>query len=163
MLGKKTPDDSLAFASGVKSTEFYMLKKKLAVAGTASILIGTLMLASSASAQSDQRITLKAKTGGTTITGNLLSFDNGAYEIDTNAGAMRIEAAAVTCEGAACPPLFVMDAPVELRSFDGGVTLSGAMRGFADGRFTIRTTSMGTVEIAADLFSCDGPGCPIGM
>lgn len=140
-----------------------MFKSKLAVAGKACAIIGSLLLATVASAQSEQRITLKAKTGDTTITGDLILFENGSYEIDTMAGVMRIDAAAVTCEGAACPPLFVMDAPIVLTSLDGGVVLSGAMRGLEGGRYVIRTATMGTMEIVAELVTCEGPGCPIGM
>ena len=140
-----------------------MIKSKLARAGKAGAIIGSLVLATAASAQSDQRITLKAKTGDTTVTGNLIVFEDGTYEIDTMAGVMRIEAAAVSCEGAACPPLFVMNAPIVLTSLDGGVRLSGAMRGLEGGRYVIRTATMGTMEIVAELVTCEGAGCPIGM
>ena len=140
-----------------------MIKNKLALAGKSGAIIGSLLLATIASAQSDQRITLNAKTGTTTVTGDLIAFENGTYEIDTMAGVMRIGAAAVTCEGAACPPLFVMDAPIVLTSLDGGVVLSGAMRGLEGGRYIIRTATMGTMEIVAALVNCEGAGCPIGM
>lgn len=132
-------------------------------AGKATVFLGCLLLAGAAAAQSDAQITLSAKAGNTTITGDLISFENGVYEIETMAGRMNIDATAVDCAGANCPPLFVMDAPIVLTTLDGEVMLSGAMRGLDDGQFLIQTASLGTVEIAADLVNCDGPGCPIGM
>lgn len=54
-------------------------------------------------------ITLSSNDGALTVSGNLLSFEDGFYRIDTTIGVLSISVGDVTCAGDACPALMTND------------------------------------------------------
>ena len=56
-----------------------------------------------ASAALGDPVTLRTNSGDTELTGELVSFDDVHYVIDTSGGQFTIRADSVTCEGADCP------------------------------------------------------------
>jgi len=52
-----------------------------------------------------QDVNLSSEDGSITITGTLLGFEEGFYEVNTAVGTMRISAEHVTCTGDPCPDL----------------------------------------------------------
>ncbi len=70
--------------------------------GTMCIALGMTLFAGMAAAQS---VTLSARDGTFNTTGNLVSYENGNYVIETALGEMVVAADTVVCEGVACPAL----------------------------------------------------------
>jgi phosphate transport system substrate-binding protein len=52
-----------------------------------------------------QDVTLTARDGGLSIDGTLIAFDGAFYRIDTQYGAVTVDAEGVVCSGPACPDL----------------------------------------------------------
>ncbi|MEO0930376.1 MAG: phosphate ABC transporter substrate-binding/OmpA family protein [Pseudomonadota bacterium] len=65
-----------------------------------------LAMASSALAQ---EVTLRSSDGTVNMTGDLVSFENNTYTIETLLGPLRVQASRVTCSGEACPDLSVAE------------------------------------------------------
>lgn len=61
---------------------------------------GSMLVTGAAFAQS---VTLTVQDGSVVIAGQLQSYEDGFYVLETTLGTMRIAAARVTCEGEACP------------------------------------------------------------
>lgn len=78
-----------------------MLRKPLltAVAFTIATLNVNIALA--------EPVVLRSNDGSTSITGELVSFEDGTYTVQTVLGQMQLSAARVSCEGADCPDLSV--------------------------------------------------------
>ena len=49
------------------------------------------------------QITLKSTTSTVELVGELKSFDNGIYLIETELGELEVDARTVSCSGASCP------------------------------------------------------------
>ena len=72
--------------------------------GRGAILVAAAALMGSAGAgQEAPPVTLSAREGPMAVTGRLVGYDGDTYRIDTPHGAVTLDAAAVTCEGAGCP------------------------------------------------------------
>ena len=71
-----------------------LLKQKLAIASCLAVVPFAVC--------ADQ-VTLTSPDGQTTITGDLLSFDDETISLDTNIGEVRVPRALIICEGDACP------------------------------------------------------------
>ncbi|MEM9797657.1 MAG: phosphate ABC transporter substrate-binding/OmpA family protein [Pseudomonadota bacterium] len=69
-----------------------------------ALLVSTI-LAAAASPALAEIVTLKTTDGSVSVSGDLLSFDNDFYVLQTAVGQMAIAASNVSCEGAACPEL----------------------------------------------------------
>ena len=71
-------------------------RKVSAIAAAVAVLV-------SATASVAEKVTLKSNDGAVSITGELISFENGFYTIRSNMGMIGIVADRVTCSGEACP------------------------------------------------------------
>ena len=76
-----------------------------------SALLAASAFLVSATAGLAERVTLKNNDGGISITGDLISFENGFYTIRSNMGIVGIVAERVTCSGEACPDTTVVAQP----------------------------------------------------
>lgn len=88
-----------------------------------TILTTTAALAFSLSvfsplAASAEVVNLVANDGSSTIAGDLISFEDNFYTIKTTIGEMRISAARVSCEGAACPTIEIGEVDVRITGSD---------------------------------------------
>ncbi|MEL6682784.1 MAG: phosphate ABC transporter substrate-binding/OmpA family protein [Pseudomonadota bacterium] len=75
--------------------------RRLGMATVACVAMATSALA--------QEVTLRSSDGTVNMTGNLVSFENNTYTIETLLGPLRVQANRVTCSGEACPDLSVAD------------------------------------------------------
>ena len=77
----------------------------LALAGSASALRaqGAAPAAPPVAAPIGPEVTLIGREGPLRVTGRIRGYDGDVYAIDTAHGALTLDAAAVTCEGAGCP------------------------------------------------------------
>ena len=67
---------------------------------------------------SAETVTLVANDGSTSITGDLIAYEDGFYVIVTRIGQMRISAARASCEGAGCPKIEIGDIDVRITGSD---------------------------------------------
>ncbi|MEM1267853.1 MAG: hypothetical protein AAGI50_17740, partial [Pseudomonadota bacterium] len=77
-----------------------------------SLLTGAALLASVAMAQ---QVVLTSEGGELELTGRLISFENGSYQLETSIGPIEVSADGVTCTGDACPELERVDLLVNAR------------------------------------------------
>jgi phosphate transport system substrate-binding protein len=77
-----------------------MSGKKCGAAAVLAFVIG-------ASPALAEKVTLKSEDGYISVTGELISFENGFYTIRSNLGLIGVPASRVTCSGEACPDLTV--------------------------------------------------------
>lgn len=82
-----------------------------------TVFLGVALVSLLAGAAFAQTVTLKARDGTVSISGELLEFDGTAYHLGTPVGDMIVEATQVDCIGAACPNLVAANT---------GFTISGA-------------------------------------
>ena len=68
-------------------------------------LAAALLAAGPAVARDGAEVTLSAREGPMAVTGRVLAYDGDTYRIDTAHGPLTLAAAAVACEGAACPDM----------------------------------------------------------
>ena len=102
-----------------------------------------------------QDVVLETNDGSTTISGKLMSFEDGFYTIKTALGNMRLSAERVSCDGDACPNLGVSDEEVDF-SIRGTNTIGDELmplliEGFAgiiNAESDIVTTGDSSVKIA---------------
>ena len=62
-------------------------------------------LAATPLAVSADQVTISSKDGAVSITGELVSFDDELFVLDTDIGQLRLSRSATDCSGAACPVL----------------------------------------------------------
>jgi phosphate transport system substrate-binding protein len=73
-----------------------------AFAGRAAGFAALLLFATAAAAQD---VTLTSRDGALSVSGSLQGYDGAFYRLDTDYGALTIDADGVICEGPACPDL----------------------------------------------------------
>lgn len=104
-------------------------------------------------------ITLTARDGSATVSGNLIEISNGQYVLATDIGEMRIDQSMVDCEGSAC--VETQTAPggnVVLTG--GGATIEGILVEDLEDSFLVDVANLGVVRVRKDTFTCTGAGCP---
>lgn len=92
-----------------------------ALLGRISAVLAILCIADAGRAQD---VTLTSRDGALSIAGLLRSFDGELYRMDTEYGLLTIDAAAVICDGPACPDL---SAPKSVIRFAGDPETAGAL------------------------------------
>lgn len=68
-----------------------------------AVTLAATIAAISAGSALAQSVVLKANDGSVDVTGELISFEDGFYTIQTLLGQMRMSASRVSCQGDACP------------------------------------------------------------
>lgn len=124
------------------------------------LLFGLVFLAAPSVAQEANQITLKYDDG-TGVSGELLSFEDGLFRIQSSVGVIAIGSDDVSCVGTACPPgteLEVVAAPVALTGIDGNYAISGDVIDFVNGEYVV-ATAIGELRIPASDVTCEGAGC----
>jgi phosphate transport system substrate-binding protein len=89
--------------------------------GRITAVLAILFMADAGRAQD---VTLTSRDGALSIAGLLRSFDGELYRMDTQYGLLTIDAAAVICDGPACPDL---TAPKSVIRFAGDAEAAGAL------------------------------------
>ena len=122
-------------------------------------------LAAPLSAQSSE-VTLKSADGTVNLVGEFIDFIDNNYVIRTGLGDLRVSAARVRCEGAACPDFTENDADVIMAGSDtvgDGVMplLLSGYAGFLDAEVTQTATGNGG-QFVAEMIGDEGFGDPIG-
>ena len=125
-----------------------------------------LGLAAVAGAQQDQEVSLTSSDGTVDIQGEFVAFEDNTYVIRTGLGELRISAANVRCEGAACPVFETVDAEL---TFAGSDTVGLGMMplllegygGVLDAEVTVTATA-NPGEIVAEFVGEQGFGDPMG-
>lgn len=100
---------------------------------------------------------------GNFITGTLIAFEDGSYEVDSIAGPVTIPAAEVTCVGAACPELPAAndgDNKLVLTSLDGSATIEGELVEIVDEQYLL-STDVGEITINIADVTCEGARCAV--
>ena len=129
----------------------------------ALIVAGAIAMPSLAVAD---EVTLKSSDGTVNIVGEFVAFEENAYVIRTGLGELRISAARVRCEGAACPVIETTTADVVFAGSDtvGLGMMPLLMEGYAgylDAEATITATA-NQGEILAEMIGDQGFGDPMG-
>lgn len=111
-------------------------------------------------------VTLKSSDGTVNLVGDFVAFEDNTYVIRTALGELRISAARVRCEGAACPSFETAQADVLIAGSDTvglGMMplLIDGYAGYLDAEATVAATSTDG-EILATLIGDQGFGDPIG-
>lgn len=113
------------------------LQQKLAVASC---------LAAAPFALFADQVKLSSQDGKTSIVGDLLSFDDETYLLDTSIGQLRLSRAATICEGEACPITATgLELAVATNDADTSELLQGLVDGFAS---TKSFTGSSTFEVS---------------
>jgi phosphate transport system substrate-binding protein len=136
---------------------------------TAGLLLSLALLVPSPGLA--QEITLTSTDHTFSATGRFVSFEDGVYVIGTSLGDIQVDAATVTCEGAACPVMAVEDpTPIEADvRFVGSDTVGdGLMPLLLTGFGAIHNAAVDTLPSPAGtltlaLTSDEGYGDPIGV
>ncbi len=122
----------------------------------------TLALLAPAAIAQDNTVTLQSPDKKISVTGELLSVDDGFYVIKTVVGEMTVSRDLVTCDGTACPvaepEVAADDGTVVLKSGD-GTTFSGELLGFDGTNYTLKTV-VGILTIRSEFVTCEGASCP---
>lgn len=71
----------------------------------AAIILAALLLPVTAPPAQGQDVTLRARDGGLSLEGTLLSYDGAYYRVETIYGELTVDAQGVDCEGPGCPDL----------------------------------------------------------
>ncbi|MEM8788929.1 MAG: substrate-binding domain-containing protein [Pseudomonadota bacterium] len=133
--------------------------------GTAmlGVAVTSTMTAAPTMVRADQ-VTLTTDKQNVTIIGELLSFQNGIYLVETIIGEITLSGTDVRCQGPGCPPgatpPTVVDRSIVLTNDAADVRLEGEFVSLEDDVYTIRT-EIGVFELAAEGAICAGPGCPV--
>lgn len=102
------------------------LRKKLSLA--ACLVITPL-------AAQAQEVTISSKDNAVSITGQLLSFDDEVYVLDTDIGELRLSRSATNCDGDACPVLTTnLELAVAVNDPKTAGLLQAIVNGFATSR-----------------------------
>lgn len=132
----------------------------------AALTMSTALLAPAAALSQSQEVTLKSADGTVSLVGDFVEFADNNYVIRTGLGDLRISAARVSCEGAACPSFGTPEADVAIAGADGvaiGVMpllLAGYATNLAAEATVTSTAQDG--QIVAELVGEEGFGDPIG-
>lgn len=122
----------------------------------------TLALLAPAAIAQDNTVTLQSPDKKISVTGELLSVDDGFYVIKTVVGEMTVSRDLVTCDGTACPvaepEVAADDGTVVLKSGD-GTTFSGELLDFDGTNYTLKTV-VGVLTIRSEFVTCEGASCP---
>lgn len=120
------------------------------------------LLTTSATAQGADTITLRTDSGED-IAGELVSFENGMFRINSSIGLLAIPSADVICIGQGCPEGTQAEDPetrIVVTSLDGEMTISGDLLEVSNGSYVI-ATEVGEMRISLSDVTCEGPGCAI--
>jgi len=124
------------------------------------------MLVAPMAATADQSVTLKSQDGTVDLMGELISFDQNFYLVNTALGQLRLSAERVRCEGAACPAIDTNQIDVTFAGSDivGAGVLPLMLEGFAghiNAEATVTATDSGSAFVAS-LVGDAGFGDDIG-
>lgn len=115
-------------------------------------------------AQEQNNITLRVEVGGTvaeTISGELLSFEDGKFTVNSALGPLVIPSDGVSCVGDACPEstrLKITSGQMILTARDGSFTITGRLIEVVDDQYVV-ATSVGEMRVKTALVDCRGDGC----
>ena len=124
------------------------------------------VLCGMAGAAAAQEVVLRSNDGSATITGELMEFADGFYRLRTELGELRLSAARMVCEGAACPQLDTVEADLVFAGSDtiGQGIMPLLLAGWAysiGGEAEVQNGSEPGTSIA-ELVADQGFGEPIG-
>lgn len=130
----------------------------------AALTLSTALLAPAATLA--QEVTLKSADGTVNLVGDFIEFSDNNYVIRTGLGDLRISAARVRCEGAACPTFGTTEADVAIAGSDtvGDGVMPLLLSGYAaklGAEATVTATGQDG-QILAELVGEEGFGDPIG-
>ena len=130
----------------------------------AALTLSTALLAPAAVLA--QEVTLKSADGTVNLVGDFIEFTDNNYVIRTGLGDLRISAARVRCEGAACPDFGTTEADVAIAGSDtvGDGVMPLLLSGYAAnlGAEATVTATGKDGQILAELVGEEGFGDPIG-
>ncbi|MDX8352346.1 phosphate ABC transporter substrate-binding/OmpA family protein [Cognatiyoonia sp. IB215182] len=112
-------------------------------------MVAATAIAGMASSALAQEVTLRSSDGTVNMTGELLSFENNTYTIQTLLGPLRVQANRVICSGDACPDLSVAEVDLAISGSEeiGAGLMPLLVEGFA-----------GSKDAAADIGNTAVPG-----
>lgn len=135
------------------------------LSGIALALTTTFLATVNASAQ-DAEVLLQSTDGSASLTGQLISFEDGFYTIDTDLGRFRVSSARMTCDGAGCPTIAEVEVDVRFAGSDtvGLGLMPLLLTGFANSQGAEADVTNGQEEgeIIAELIGDEGFGDKIG-
>ena len=142
--------------------DFNILKIKRSA--VTALSLSTALLAPAA--LQAQEVTLKSADGTVNLVGDFIEFSDNNYVIRTGLGDLRISAARVRCEGAACPSVGGAEADVAIAGSDvvGDGVMPLLLAGYAAnlGAESTVTATGQPGQIIAELVGEEGFGDPIG-
>jgi len=100
-----------------------------------------------------QDITLTARNGGLSLTGQFRGYDGAFYRIDTAYGRLTVDAEGVLCDGPACPDLIAPMAEIRIvgASEAAAALLPALFAGFAASRGLILSPRIANDTFAAEI------------
>lgn len=145
----------------MKSQNKYL--RSVAFGALATAMTAVMPVAVSAQAQT---VILSSKDGSVSITGDLLAYEDGFFNIKTSLGTMRIDASQMNCEGDACPQLEIAAGDIIIAGSDtiGNGLMPLLATGFAGtlGGDADIQPGEGENVVVASLLADSGFGDPIG-
>jgi phosphate transport system substrate-binding protein len=129
------------------------LKQKLAVA-SCLIAVPFALFA--------DEVTLSSPDGKTSITGELLSFDDTTYVLDTSIGELRLSRVWTICEGEACPePIAELELAILANGPETNSLLQDLINGFASTQDLIGSPVVDATGAASSIELLDSAGTEI--
>lgn len=127
---------------------------------SAMFALAASVFAGFAAAQTADNVTLEFGDGNF-ITGTLVSFENGQYQVDSIAGLVTVPATSAACIGVACPALAAADegdSKLILTSLDGSATIEGELVEIVNEQYLL-ATDVGDITINIADVTCEGARC----